>query len=212
MGLFFVGLIGFLVCLVVLLIKVAHKKPKKVFGILTTVFLILGIAGMVQAMNTPAVDPKTMVGTGSTVSPDTTSDSEDDSKTEKEVASGEVFDSIKNVWKDFDITEVYDEEVGTTLARINVYVKEDTPLNNARKYLDIVLDMREKCAEAFIKADYNNVVVHFNVRDFDGKLFFYTELSPKDGKYQIDGFAPMDIISLSDESYQKALQAALDEI
>ena len=51
-----------------------------------------------------------------------------------------------------------------------------------------------------------------HVRDFDGDLFFYIELSPENGAYHISGSAPADVISLSDESYQKALQTALDEI
>lgn len=212
MFLFFVGLIGFLVCLVILIVRVVRKKSKKVLGILTAVFFVLGIVGMVQAMNTPAVDPETTVKTEPTVSPEATSDSKDDSKTEKKVSSGEVFDSMKSVWEDFDITEVYDNKVGTTLARVNIYVSEKTPLDNARKYLDIVLDMRDKCGGAFKKADYNKVVLHFNVRDFDGDLFFYIELSPENGAYHISGSAPADVISLSDESYQKALQTALDEI
>lgn len=56
MFLFFVGLIGFIVCVVILIIKAMRKKPKKAIGILTAVFLFFGLAGMIYAMSTPAVE------------------------------------------------------------------------------------------------------------------------------------------------------------
>ena len=59
MGMFFVGAIGFIVCLIVLVIKAVRKKPKKIIGILTGLFLIIGIAGMISAMNTPALETVT---------------------------------------------------------------------------------------------------------------------------------------------------------
>ncbi len=59
MGMFFVGAIGFIVCLIVLVIKAVRKKPKKIIGILTGLFLIIGIAGMISAMNTPSLETVT---------------------------------------------------------------------------------------------------------------------------------------------------------
>lgn len=56
MACFFVGVIGFLVCLVTLLFKVARKKPKKVTSVLMVVFLFIGIMGMVYAMRTPSIE------------------------------------------------------------------------------------------------------------------------------------------------------------
>lgn len=59
MGLFFVGAIGFVISLVLLIIR---KKSRKTFGILTVLFLVIGIAGMISAMNTPAIDSSEMIG------------------------------------------------------------------------------------------------------------------------------------------------------
>lgn len=59
MGMFFVGAIGFIVCLIVLVIKAVRKKPKKIIGILTGLFLIIGIVGMISAMNTPSLETVT---------------------------------------------------------------------------------------------------------------------------------------------------------
>ena len=59
MGMFFVGAIGFIVCLIILVVKAVRKKPKKIIGILTGLFLIIGIAGMISAMNTPALETVT---------------------------------------------------------------------------------------------------------------------------------------------------------
>jgi len=56
MGLFVVGVIGFIVCGIILLAKVIRKKPKKVTGILTGVFFVVALATMIWAMNTPAVE------------------------------------------------------------------------------------------------------------------------------------------------------------
>lgn len=53
---FLVGGLGFLVCLVTLIIKAIRKKPKKVTAILMTVFLVMGVSSMVYAMSTPAID------------------------------------------------------------------------------------------------------------------------------------------------------------
>ncbi len=55
MGMFFVGAIGFIVCLIILVVKAVRKKPKKIIGILTGLFLVIGIVGMISAMNTPAI-------------------------------------------------------------------------------------------------------------------------------------------------------------
>lgn len=59
MGMFFVGVIGFIVCLIILIVKAVRKKPKKIIGILTGLFLIIGIAGMISAMNTPSLETVT---------------------------------------------------------------------------------------------------------------------------------------------------------
>ena len=56
MALFFIGLIGFVVCLIMLIIQAIRKKSKKLVGILTAVFFVVGIIGMITAMNTPAVE------------------------------------------------------------------------------------------------------------------------------------------------------------
>ena len=56
MALFFIGLIGFVVCLIMLIIQAIRKKSKKLVGILTAVFFAVGIIGMITAMNTPAVE------------------------------------------------------------------------------------------------------------------------------------------------------------
>jgi len=53
MGLFFVGAIGFVISLVLLIVR---KKSRKTFGILTGLFLLIAIAGMISAMNTPAIE------------------------------------------------------------------------------------------------------------------------------------------------------------
>lgn len=59
MGMFFVGAIGFIVCLIILVVKAVRKKPKKIIGILTGLFLIIGIVGMISAMNTPSLETVT---------------------------------------------------------------------------------------------------------------------------------------------------------
>jgi len=59
MGMFFVGAIGLIVCLIILVVKAVRKKPKKIIGILTGLFLIIGIAGMISAMNTPSLETVT---------------------------------------------------------------------------------------------------------------------------------------------------------
>lgn len=59
MGMFFVGAIGLIVCLIILVVKVVRKKPKKIIGILTGLFLIIGIVGMISAMNTPSLETVT---------------------------------------------------------------------------------------------------------------------------------------------------------
>jgi hypothetical protein len=59
MGMFFVGAIGLIVCLIILVVKVVRKKPKKIMGILTGLFLIIGVAGMISAMNTPSLETVT---------------------------------------------------------------------------------------------------------------------------------------------------------
>ncbi len=56
MSFFVVGLIGFIVCLIIFIIKLIRKKPKKLIGILTVAFFAIGIAGMIYLMNTPAVE------------------------------------------------------------------------------------------------------------------------------------------------------------
>ncbi len=56
MALFFIGLAGFVVCLIMLIIQAIRKKSKKLVGILTAVFFAVGIIGMITAMNTPAVE------------------------------------------------------------------------------------------------------------------------------------------------------------
>jgi len=55
MSVFFIGMTGFIICLIILIVKTAHKKPKKVIGFLTVAFLVMGITGMVYAMHTPAI-------------------------------------------------------------------------------------------------------------------------------------------------------------
>lgn len=59
MGMFFVGAIGFIVCLIILVVKAVRKKPKKIIGILTGLFLVIGIVGMISAMNTPSIETVT---------------------------------------------------------------------------------------------------------------------------------------------------------
>jgi preprotein translocase subunit Sss1 len=59
MGMFFVGAIGFIICLIILVVKAVRKKPKKIIGILTGLFLIIGIVGMISAMNTPSLETVT---------------------------------------------------------------------------------------------------------------------------------------------------------
>ena len=59
MGMFFVGAIGFIVCLIILVVKAVRKKPKKVIGVLTVLFLVIGVAGMISAMNTPSLETVT---------------------------------------------------------------------------------------------------------------------------------------------------------
>ncbi len=56
MGLFVVGVIGFIVCGIILLIKAIRKKPKKAAGILTGAFFVVALATMIWAMNTPAAE------------------------------------------------------------------------------------------------------------------------------------------------------------
>lgn len=67
---FLVGGLGFLVCLVTLIIQSIRKKPKKVAAILMAVFLIMGVSSMVYAMSTPAIDPSTVVANGEIVDAD----------------------------------------------------------------------------------------------------------------------------------------------
>jgi len=209
--LFFVGLCGFLVCLVMLVVKAVCKKPKKVTGILTALFLLIGFAGMIYAMYTPAIDPLTEAPpVDSQTNP--VNNGKNDSKIETEIIEGEVFERVLSIWKDVKIVEVYDKSVDSTLTRINIYTNEVTPLDNARKYFDVVLDIRNNCSDAFRKADYNRVVLHFNVSGYDGNLFFYTELAPRGNQYYIDGFASKDIISLSSAEYKEAIQIALSEL
>ena len=56
MGLFFVGLIGFVISALLLVVRVIRKKSRKTFGILTALFLVVGLIGMISAMNTPAIE------------------------------------------------------------------------------------------------------------------------------------------------------------
>lgn len=56
MILFFLGAIGFLVCLIIFVVKLIIKRPKKAIGILTGVFFGMTIIGMIIAMNTPAIE------------------------------------------------------------------------------------------------------------------------------------------------------------
>lgn len=211
MALFFVGMCGFLVCFVMLVVKAIRKKPKKVTAILTVLFLVIGFAGMIHAMNNPSIDPLTEnPPVDSPTNPAKTG--KDDSKIKTEITEGEVFEKVLSVWRDVNIVEVYDKSVGSTLTRINIYTNEVTPLDNARKYFDVVLGIRNNCSDSFRKADYNRVVLHFNVTGYDGNLYFYTELAPKGNTYHIDGFASKDIISLSSAEYIEAIQIALSEL
>lgn len=55
MGLFIIGVLGSIISLVLLIFK---KKSRKLFGVLTIIFLIVGLVGIL----TPSVDPTAMVG------------------------------------------------------------------------------------------------------------------------------------------------------
>lgn len=56
MGIFFVGIIGLIVSVIILLVKVIRKKPKKAILIITGVFLLISLGGMLKAMNEPAFE------------------------------------------------------------------------------------------------------------------------------------------------------------
>ena len=53
---FFVGVVGFISCFLIFIVKVAKKKPKKIPLIFMAVFFVITIGGMIYAMNTPAVE------------------------------------------------------------------------------------------------------------------------------------------------------------
>lgn len=55
MGLFFLGVVGFIISLVLLIFR---KKSRKLLGVLTVMFLIVGFVGIL----TPSVNPTAMVG------------------------------------------------------------------------------------------------------------------------------------------------------
>ena len=53
MELFLVGVIGFVVCLIILFFKARRQQSKRILGIFAVSFLLLGAIGMVYAVNAP---------------------------------------------------------------------------------------------------------------------------------------------------------------
>jgi hypothetical protein len=214
------SILGFFACLVWLIIRLfkrsGRKKPLMGLGVCVVLFIVaIVIPPSFESGNTKStvVEPEILIeknsSEGATVNPVKTTKGE--SRIETEVTDGEVFKSISQIWTDVKIVEVYDEEAGSILARIDVYVNEASPLDNAKKYIEIVSSISDNCSDVFTKADYNKVVLHFKVSNFEGSIFFFTELVSKDGKYFINGFTPYDIIALSDGEYQKAIDLILED-
>lgn len=56
MGTFFIGIIGLILSVIILLVTAIRKKPKRTILIITGLFLIISLGGMFKAMNEPAIE------------------------------------------------------------------------------------------------------------------------------------------------------------
>ena len=208
MFLFFIGAIGFLASIFALIVQAIRKKPKKQACILVAVFFCVGIVGIATSsdVEAPSVVGKTDVA------------EESETETEspfifQEITEGEVFESISRVWKNVEIEEVYDEKTDSTFSKVYIHVNEATPLDNAKKYLDIVSKISDNCSAVFAKADYSKVMLFIEVSNNDEPQLFYIELLPKNGQYLIEDYLSPDIISsLPDEEYREAFYAIVVDI
>ncbi len=224
MAISIIGFLGFIGCIIWLIVSVIRKKEKKnsLIGIAIAFILFVG-GGIVAGFEPQSViaKPESKITSDNSiierdVKPneiiDNSSSSSSDKYKIKSITRGDLFLSIEKISPNSKIVESTEITTGIKELSIEITTSKTTLLDNTREFVNEMDAIRKKDAKQLTKSDYQSLNFTHKIKGRDKENYLRFIFDKKNDDYYVSDNSQTDITAYLDPDYAKAFSVALEDM